>query len=40
MPFQEIIRDDAVPIALSESFEDALTIDAACVGARAGFEVM
>lgn len=40
VPFQEVVRDDAVPIALPESFEDALTIDAACVGARAVFEVM
>lgn len=40
MPFQEIVRDDAVSIALSQRAEDTLTVDAACVLARAGFEVM
>ncbi len=40
VPFQEVVRDDAVSIALPQSVEDALTVDAACVWARAGLEVM
>ena len=40
VPFQEVVRDDAVAIALSESVEDALTVDGACVGASAGFEMV
>lgn len=40
MPFQEIVRDDAVSIPLAQSVEDALAVDAACMGARAGFEVV
>ena len=40
VPFQEVVRDNAVPIALSEGAEDALTVDAPCARARAGLEVM
>lgn len=40
VPFQEIVRDDTVSIALSQGAEDALTVDAACVWARAAFEMM
>lgn len=40
VPFQKVVRDDTVPIALSEGFEDALTIDAAGAGASAVFEMM
>lgn len=40
VPFQEVVRNDAVSIALSQGVEDTLTVDAACVWARAGFEVM
>ncbi|CAF9911288.1 MAG: hypothetical protein ALECFALPRED_007222 [Alectoria fallacina] len=40
VPFQEVVRDDAVSIALSQGVEDALTVDAACVWASAVFEVM
>ena len=40
VPFQKVVRDDPVSIALSEGAEYALTVDAACAGARARFEVV
>lgn len=40
VPFQEVVRDDTVSIALSQGAEDALTVDAAGVWARAAFEVV
>ena len=40
VPFQEVVCDDAIPIALSQGAEDALTVNAACVWARAGFKMI
>lgn len=40
VPFQEVVYDDTVSVPLSQGAEDSLTVDAACVWAGTGFEMM
>ena len=40
LPLQEVLRDDAVSIALPQGFENALAVDMRCLGAGASFEMV